>query len=178
MNNVVLGLVKKIQQVVVLLCCVLLVACTEPLSIIKPLDVSKVDQVVSSEFEVKKAEGYRAALNFIIERGEFGAVGQLSQEQEDELWGNSNKPGTLIPVKFKLLRDGEVFFDQEIVTDGICCYQRYEHEGEMFIARVRVVWFFFLQPGKYQLELRTLEGFEKFRGIETYMEFSRFSPKH
>jgi hypothetical protein len=58
------GVISDLRNLVVGGVCVLLAACSVPISIVKPLDVSRANQFVSVQFEINKTGDYRFALLF------------------------------------------------------------------------------------------------------------------
>lgn len=152
--------------------CVLLVACSAPISIVKPLDVSRANQSASAQFVVNKSGDYRFALLFAKENG----LAEINKQIE--IWGDLNHEGVAIPIHLRVLKDEQVYFDEELVTTGVQWGQGIEYEGRYVNAAIRLIEILELVPGSYTVEVSTLEDREAFRGIEGFVKVTYYSPKH
>ncbi|AZD09353.1 hypothetical protein C4K26_3958 [Pseudomonas chlororaphis] len=166
------GLISVLRNGVLGAVCFLLAACSAPVSIVKPLDISRADQSASAEFVVKKTGDYRFALLFSKKDSLPEILKQI------EVWGDYNVDGVAIPVHLRVLKDGQVFFDKSLITTGIQWGQGFDYEGRRMNTAVRLIKTLELSPGKYSVEVSTLDDLQAFRGIEGFVEFSYYDPKH
>lgn len=165
-----LTIVSPLKALLIFIC-ILLTACTEKLWIIKSLNVALPNQTAMANFVVEERGGYRFALAFV-----WGS--DISErEKQRELWGGGDKEGVPIPIHLRLVKDGEVFFDEIIVTRGANTCQSFHYKGELKATAMRDIKHFGLSPGNYFAEIKTLESREEFKNIETYIEFSYYNPK-
>lgn len=152
--------------------CFLLAACSAPVSIVKPLDVSQANQFANAQFVVNKTGDYRFALLFAKGHG-LAAI-----NKQIEVWGDLDHEGVAIPIHLRILKDEQVFFDEEIVTAGVQWGQGIEYEGRYINAAVRLIETVKLVPGSYVVEVGTLDCREAFRGVEGFVQFTYYNPKH
>ncbi|WP_456024367.1 DUF5625 family protein [Pseudomonas protegens] len=166
------GLISVLQKGVLGVVCFLLAACSAPVSIVKPLDISRANQSVTAQFVVTTSGDYRFALLFAKENDLAGIYRQI------EIWGDTDHEGVLIPIHLRVLKDGQVFFDEELVTAGVQWGQGIEYEGRYVNAAVRLIKLLKLASGSYTVEVSALDDREAFRGIEGFVQFTYYNPKH
>ncbi|MHC8372909.1 DUF5625 family protein [Pseudomonas sp. MDT1-85] len=172
MEFVVHRMISVLRKGVVGFACILLAACSAPISIVKPLDVSRADQSASVEFVVRKTGDYRFALLFTKRDGLTEILKQI------EVWGDYSVDGVAIPIHLRVLKDGQIFFDKNLITIGVQWGQGFDYEGRRLNTAVRLIKTLELSPGSYSVEVSTLDDLEAFRGIEGFVEFSYYNPKH
>lgn len=163
--------ITHLMKVLLILFCILLTACTKNIWIIKPLNVALPNQTAMANFVVEEHGGYRFALVFVW------SSDVSKRERQRSIFGSINKEGVPIPIHFRLVKDGEVLFEEIIVTRGTQSYQGTNYKGEIKSTAIRDIKHFGLLPGNYFAEIKTLESSEEFKGIETYAEFSYYNPK-
>lgn len=151
---------------------VLLAACTTPITIVKPLDVSRANQSASAEFVVRKTGDYRFALLFVKRQGLEEILKQI------DVWGDPNNEGVAIPIHLRVVKNGTIFFDEKLVTTKIQWGQGFDYEGRRLNTAVRLIKTLELLPGSYSVEISTFEEVEAFQEIESFVEFSYYNPKH
>ncbi|WP_327078669.1 DUF5625 family protein [Photorhabdus temperata] len=96
-------IVKSWHKMIIILSCVCLTACSERIDICKPIDVSHAGQSVKIDFEISKVGEYQVSLLF--------ATGDSQEERERRFkLFNAHVDGVAIPVLFRLVKDGRVFF--------------------------------------------------------------------
>ncbi|WDG52355.1 DUF5625 family protein [Pseudomonas chlororaphis] len=166
------GLISVLRNGVLGAVCLLLTACSAPVSIVKPLDVSRAEQSASAEFVVRKTGDYRFALLFTKKDSLPEILKQI------EVWGNYGVDGVAIPIHLRVLKDGQVFFEKSLITVGVQWGQTFDYEGRRLNTAVRLIKTLELSPGSYSVEVSTLGDLEAFRGIEGFVEFSYYDPKH
>ncbi|MHC8372911.1 DUF5625 family protein [Pseudomonas sp. MDT1-85] len=166
------GVINILRKWAIALLCVLLVACADPLWIVKPMDVSRDNQQVSMDFVVKRVGEYRFALLFV--RGK----NLVEMNRQSEMWGESGGKGISIPVHVRIFRDGKIFSDENISTNGVFWGQNFEYQGSTLNTAVRLIKTYELPAGAYSVLVNTLEDVEAFRGVESYIEFAYYKPKH
>ncbi|WP_387689372.1 DUF5625 family protein [Photorhabdus sp. RM71S] len=94
---------KKWYKMIIFLSCAWLAACSEPIDIYRPIDVTQSDQSVKIDFEISKIGDYQFALLFATGRGH----GEM--ERRFKLFGDLNHDGAAIPVSLRLVKNGEFF---------------------------------------------------------------------
>lgn len=146
---------------------------TNKLSLVEPIDTSLENSSISMSFTIDKEGGYRAAFLFLWEEDSL-----KRRAQRETLKGGSLGEGVTIPVSLKLYKDGNIFFDDFIVTRGISGGQSMEHEDAFVTVGVRDIKHFLLPTGKYVLEIKTLQNTEKKLNYKSYIEFSYYDPKN
>ncbi|UCR87603.1 DUF5625 family protein [Pseudomonas chlororaphis] len=152
--------------------CIWLAACSAPVWVVKPIDISRAEQRVTADFVVSKLADYRFALLFV--------QGNTLDEiiSREEILGTSHKEGVAIPLHLRVLKDGTPVFDGNIVTTRIYWGQTFDYQGQRINTAVRLIKTLELSPGKYSVEVGTLGEVQAFRSIESYVEFSYYNPKH
>ncbi|MCA6221562.1 DUF5625 family protein [Photorhabdus antumapuensis] len=162
---------KNWRNIIVFMSCTLLMACSKPIDIYKPIDVSKSGQSVKIDFEISKVGDYQFALLFA------NGDGFYEMERRDKLFGNIDKDGVAVPVSLRLVKDGKVFFDEEINTVGSGWIQSFDYEERRVNTTVRNIKILELPPGRYSAVITTLGNVSAFNGIESFVEFAYYNPK-
>lgn len=152
--------------------CSFLSACSEPVVIRQPLDVSKASQTATAQFTVKSTGTYRFALMFVT-----GSTFDVL-ERQFAIFGEVNEEGVPIDMHLRVLRDGVAVLDQDVRTVGTYWGQVFIRDERRLNTAVRLIRTLELSPGNYTIEARTLSDVDSFIGIESYVEFSYFNPKH
>ncbi|WP_338805939.1 DUF5625 family protein [Pseudomonas chlororaphis] len=166
------GLISVLRNGILGVVCFLLAACSAPVWVVKPIDISQAEQRVTADFVVSKSADYRFALLFV----QGSTLAEMNSREE--IWGTSHKEGVAIPVHLRVLKDGTPVFDGNIVTTGINWGQTFDYQGRRINTAVRLIKTLELSPGKYSVEVGTLGEVQEFRSIESYVEFSYYNPKH
>ncbi|HGJ5897530.1 DUF5625 family protein [Arsenophonus apicola] len=148
-----------------------LVACTEHISIYRPIDITRAGQSVKVEFEIKKQGGYLFALLF-DKGGDYEEV-----LRRLELFRGIDKTGVIIPISLRIVKDGQVFFDEIINTQGTDGGLAFDYLERRLNTAVRDIKFFSLSPGRYSVVISTLEDVALFNGIESFVNVTYFDPK-
>ncbi|WGM05439.1 DUF5625 family protein [Arsenophonus nasoniae] len=159
------------RTVMLLFSSVWLVACTEHISIYRPLDITRAGQSVAVEFEIKKEGGYLFALLF-DKGGDYEEV-----LRRLELFRGVNDTGVIIPISLRIVKDGQVFFDEIINTKGTDGGQAFYYQKRRLNTAVRKMKILSLLPGHYSVVITTLEDVALFNGIESFAHVSYFDPK-
>ncbi|EYU14047.1 DUF5625 family protein [Photorhabdus aegyptia] len=162
---------KNWRNIIIFLSCILLVACSEPINIYRPIDVSHSDQSVKIDFEISKKGDYQFALLFATGRG-FGEM-----QRRDKLFGSIDKGGVAIPVSLRVIKDGKVFFDEEINAVGYGWGRTVYYKERSINTAVRDIEILELPPGRYSAVITTLEDVPAFNDIESFVELTYFKPK-
>ncbi|EYU14049.1 DUF5625 family protein [Photorhabdus aegyptia] len=162
---------KNWQNIIIFMSCILLMACSEPINIYRPIDVSHSDQSVKIDFEISKKGDYQFALLFA--RGH----GHDEMNRRDELFGSIYDDGVTTPVSLHLVRNGQVFFDEKINAGGYDGGHSFDYEERTVTTAVREIKTFLLPPGRYSAVITTLEDVPAFNGIESFVEFTYYNPK-
>ncbi|TNH41531.1 DUF5625 family protein [Photorhabdus luminescens] len=165
---------KNWRNIIVFMSCTLLMACSKHIETIrKPIDVSHSGQSVEINFELSKSEAgdYQFALLF--------DKGNDYQEilRRLELFGSIDKGGVITPVSFRLIKDGKVFFDEEINTGGREGTQSFYYKERSITAAVREIKTLSLPSGRYSAVITTLEDVTAFNGIQSFIQLIYFNPK-
>ncbi|MFT0865541.1 DUF5625 family protein [Pseudomonas sp. CAM1A] len=162
-------LLQKWLLITMLFC---LSACSEPVVIRQPLDVSKANQTATAQFTVKNTGTYRFALMFVT-----GSTFDVL-EQQFAIFGDIHEEGVPIDMRLRVLRDGVSILDQDVRTVGTYWGEVFIRDERRLNTAVRLIRILELSPGSYTIEARTTSDVESFRGIESYVEFSYYNPKH
>ncbi|WP_224770991.1 DUF5625 family protein [Pseudomonas sp. FEN] len=135
----------------------------------KPIDISAPGQKVSTQFKVQKSGGYEFALLFV-----WG--GSMSErDRQRELW--YGRDSTPVPILLRIVKDGEVFFDEVVVTAGVQGGQSFDYAGQTKSVAIRVIKGFELMPGSYSVEVGTVEAIGVLKGIESFVSFAYSNQK-
>ncbi|TDV69944.1 DUF5625 family protein [Pseudomonas sp. LP_7_YM] len=153
----------------------LLAGCTDYISIVKPIEISKPGQKVSINFSVNQFGGYRLAIFFVHSLGRDATLADWDARRM--LFGSTSEPGVVVPVHVKVFRDGELFYEGTVLSEGTEWGESFQVGETRKRALVRSVNHFGLEPGEYYLELTTLSDVQELVSIETYIEFGTFDPK-
>ncbi|NUT80129.1 DUF5625 family protein [Pseudomonas brassicacearum] len=162
-----------IRKILVVSVCVFFAGCSNKVLIVKPIDVSRAGQIANAQFTVDQAGGYRVALLFVWSKN------ISEREAQGKLWGGGlyREVGVPIPIGLRVLRNGKLFFEERIMTEGVNSGQAFEYEGDHKSAQVRDIKYLTLAPGEYSFEIVTLNEIEALKGTESYVEFSYYDPK-
>ncbi|UFH49384.1 DUF5625 family protein [Pseudomonas sp. KNUC1026] len=166
-----LSLERTWKAVVVMCACLFLAACTKPVSIRKPFEVSRAGEVVSAQFTVRRSGGYSFSLMF-VKAPVFEDI-----KKQQIIWGGPYKDGIGIDMNIRIIRDGVLMLNQNVRTVGTSWGQGFYWGSRHINASARVVHTLGLPPGDYVVEMRTLRETPEFRDIETFAEFSYDDPK-
>jgi len=99
-------------------------------------------------------------------------------ERQFAIFGEVNEEGVPIDMHLRVLRDGVAVLDQDVRTVGTYWGQVFIRDERRLNTAVRLIRTLELSPGNYTIEARTLSDVDSFIGIESYVEFSYFNPKH
>ncbi|NHB92417.1 DUF5625 family protein [Photorhabdus cinerea] len=162
---------KNWRKIIVFMSCTLLMACSEPIDIYKPINVSKSGQSVKIDFEISKKGNYQFALLFAT-TDDYDEM-----KRRFKLFGSIYDDGVTTPVSLHLVRNGQVFFDEKIKAGGYDGGQSFYYEERRVNTAVREIKTFSLPPGRYSAVITTLEDVPAFDDIESFVEFAYFNPK-
>lgn len=98
-------------------------------------------------------------------------------ERRFELFRGVDKSGVIIPLSLRIVKDGQLFFDEIINTQGTIGGQAFVFQERRINAAVRDIKSFSLSPGRYSVVISTLEDVPQFTGIESFVEFAYYDPK-
>ncbi|WP_146230393.1 DUF5625 family protein [Pseudomonas soli] len=172
MNKIQYHIHTRLQTWLLIMTFFCLTACSEPLVIREPLDVSKANQTATAQFTVKKTGDYLFALMFVT----GSTFDEL--EQQFAIFGDANEEGVPIDMHVRVLRDGVAILDQDVRAVGTYWGQAFIRDERRLNTAVRLIRILELSPGNYTVEARTLRDVDSFRHIESYIEFSYYKPKH
>ncbi|ETS29310.1 hypothetical protein BB987_15330 [Photorhabdus temperata] len=162
---------KNWRNIIIFMSCTLLMACSKYIDIYKPIDVSKSGQSVKFDFEISKEGNYQFALLF--DTGDD----YDEMKRRFKLFGSIYESGVKSPVSLRLVRNGQIFFDEKINAGGYG-WGRAFYYGEKFInTAAREIKTLELPPGGYSAVITTLEDVPAFNGIESFVEFTYYDPK-
>ncbi|MBS9439934.1 hypothetical protein EAE91_23135 [Photorhabdus noenieputensis] len=165
---------KSWRNIIVFMSFTLLMACSKHIDTIrKPIDVSHSDQSVEINFELSKSKAgdYQFALLFAKGNGYQEILRRL------ELFGSIDKVGVITPVSFRLVKDGKVFFDEEINAVGSEGTQSFYYKERNIATAVREIKTLSLPSGRYSAVITTLEDVPDFNGIQSFIQLTYFNPK-
>ncbi|AWK40590.1 MULTISPECIES: DUF5625 family protein [Photorhabdus] len=162
---------KNWQNIIIFMSCTLLIACSEPINIYRPIEVSHSDQSVKIDFEISKKGDYQFALLFATGRG-FGEM-----QRRDKLFGSIDKDGVAIPVSLRVVKDGKVFFDEKINAVGSGWGRTFYYEERRVNTTVREIKTLSLPSGHYSAVITTLEDVPAFNDIQSFVQLIYFNPK-
>ncbi|UFH49386.1 DUF5625 family protein [Pseudomonas sp. KNUC1026] len=159
------------KTVLVVGACLLLQACAEPVSIIKPFEAYRAGQEVSAQFTVRRSGNYSFSLMLVKDN-----VLEKIKEQQI-IWGDSYRDGVGIDMNIRIVRNGFLMLDQNVRTAGTFWHKGFWWEGRHFETSLRAVRILNLPPGDYVVEMRTLHDTAEFKAIEIFAYFSYHNPK-
>ncbi|MCW2479671.1 DUF5625 family protein [Candidatus Symbiopectobacterium sp. NZEC135] len=148
-----------------------LVACTDPLHLYQPLDVTRAGQTARFDFNIPKKGDYRFALLFDTE----SAPSEINRRFD--LFGGYKEKGVVIPVSLLIVKDGNVFFDEKIESTGTEWGQSIEYDGRRINTTVRNLSILTLPPGNYQATVSILSDTPEFKNILSFFDVDFFNPK-
>ncbi|KOY60258.1 hypothetical protein AM629_20350 [Photorhabdus heterorhabditis] len=165
---------KHWRNIIIFMSCTLLMACSNYIdTIYKPIDVLHAGQSVEINFELSKSEvgDYQFALLFDKGNDYEEMLRRL------ELFGNVDKDGVITPVSLRLVKDGKVFFDEEINSVGSEGTQSFYYKERSITTAVREIKTLSLPSGRYSAVITILEDVPAFNGIESFVQLTYFNPK-
>ncbi|OTA19780.1 hypothetical protein Xbed_02090 [Xenorhabdus beddingii] len=166
------------RKIIVFLSCALLVACSKPIHIYKPIDITKSGQSVKFDFEISKTGNYQFTLLFDQSKGDdYDEMLRRLRLFGDKFFGSIDDDGVITSVLLHVVKDGEIFFDKKINAGGYGWIQRIDYEGRSINMVVRNIKILELSPGRYSAVITTLENVPDFNGIESFAEVNYFNPK-
>lgn len=162
-----------VKIILVVFVCIFFAGCSNKILIVKPIDVSRAGQSANAQFTVDQTGGYRIALLFVWSKN------ISEREAQGKLWGGGlyREAGVPIPIGLRVLKNGKLFFEEQITTEGVNSGQAFEYEGDHKSTQVRDIKYLTLAPGEYSVEILTLDEIEALKGTESYVEFSYYDPK-
>lgn len=172
-----LGLRSRVVNILVSVPYLLAVnGCSQPLSIIQPLNVSRAGQEARADFVIDKHGNYLLSIYFVIGKGDkYHTLDAI--ERRWEIWGGCDATGVVIPVSFEIIKDGGLLSSEKILTTGVCWWGSFEYAGVRKSVGIRPVYYASLKPGNYSVKVKTLTDVPEFYGVESYAEFSYYDPK-
>jgi hypothetical protein len=146
--------------------------CEDPVRIFQPIAISQAGQSVKIDFKVNKEGCYQFALMFDKNTGNTEEMFRRLK-----LFGGFNEKGVVIPIYFRLLKDGNVFYNKKINT-AWANGSRYVYTEEKEISsKVRDIRILELSPGHYSVTITTLDDTPEFIGIESFVNVRYFNQK-
>lgn len=152
--------------------CLFMASCSPPLSIKKPINVSKANQSVTTQFTVEKSGTYKFAFLFVR------AKTLAAMESQIAIWGDIDNAGVPIKLKLRVLRDDIPIFNEYIQTTGTNGGYTFLHENQRLNTAMRTIRILELPLGNYTAELTTLDNVEPFEDTLSYIEVGYHNPKH
>ncbi|MDC9589421.1 DUF5625 family protein [Xenorhabdus sp. XENO-10] len=172
------GRFKYWRNIIIFLSCTWLVACSKPIHIYKPIDITKSGQSVKFDFEISKTGNYQFALLFDKGKGDnYDEMLRRLRLFGGKFFGSTDDDGIITSVLLHVVKDDEVFFDKKINAGGHGWGQRIDYEGRSINMAVRNIKILELPPGSYSAVITTLESLPDFNGIESFVEVNYFNPK-
>ncbi|MCW2479668.1 DUF5625 family protein [Candidatus Symbiopectobacterium sp. NZEC135] len=162
---------KQWRNAVLMMACFWLVACTDPLSIKQPIDVTCSGQSVRFDFTIHKMGDYQFALLF------ENWINHEEMLRRTALIGDLHKNGVVIPVALNLVKDGRVYFDDEMKTVGSWWSYSFFFQGRRVSTDGRNIKILSLSPGHYSATITILKGAADFRGVDSFVHVSYYEPK-
>ncbi|MBS9444418.1 DUF5625 family protein [Photorhabdus heterorhabditis] len=165
---------KNWQNIIFFMSLTLLMSCSRHIDTIhKPIDVLHSGQSVEINFELskRKAGDYQFALLFDKGNDYEEMLRRL------ELFGSIDKDGVTIPVSLRVVKDGKVFFDEEINSVGSEGTQSFYYKERSITTAVREIKTLSLPSGRYSAVITTLEDVPAFNGIQSFVQLTYFNPK-
>ncbi|MCW2486451.1 hypothetical protein J5069_11140 [Candidatus Symbiopectobacterium sp. NZEC127] len=155
----------------ILLACFWLVACTEPLHLYQPIDVTRAGQTARFDFKIHTKGDYRFALLFDT-GSDFN-----ERRRRFNIFGEQDERGVALTVSLVIVKDGHVFFDEKIKSIGTEWTQHIRYEGKEINTAVRNLNILTLPPGNYQATVSPLSDTPEFNGILSFFDVDFFNPK-
>lgn len=156
------------RRLLVFMCCTVLMACTEPINMVKPLNLSHAGNAVRFDFEVNKPGDYQFALLLVSAyAGDRDRMVERINEQLN-LFGINDSGGQVIPVSLHLIKDGQLFLDEIINSTGTVREYIILTKNTWTETRVRNVKTLQLPAGHYSVVMTVLNNnpaFDKNRGF-------------
>ncbi|MCW2479670.1 DUF5625 family protein [Candidatus Symbiopectobacterium sp. NZEC135] len=162
---------KQWRNAVLMMACFWLVACTDPLHLYQPLDVTRAGQTARFDFNIPKKGDYRFALLF------YTGSGLIEMNRRFAVFGEQNEKGIVLPVSLVIVKDGHVFFDKQIKSTGTGWTQHIKYEGKEINTAVRNLDVLTLPPGNYQATVTMLSDTPEFNDILSFFDVDFFNPK-
>lgn len=138
--------------------------CPEQVSIYTPLDVSSAGKSVRVDFDVPEKRAYEFSLMF--DKGDD----YEEMDRRFKLFGSVDDRGVVIPISLYLVKDGEVFYDRTINTEGNSWEQDFYFGERRVNSAGRIIKILELPPGHYSLVMSTQKDTPEFNRIETFVK--------
>lgn len=164
---------KNWRNIIIFLSCALLMACSKPMDIYKPIDVSHLGRSVEINFELNKRKAGDYQFSLLFSNGRSYA----EMERRDKLFGHVDKDGVAIPISLRLVKDGKVFFDEKINAVRLDGWESFYYEMRSVNTTVREIKTLSLPSGRYSAVITTLEDVPAFNGIQSFVKLAYFNPK-
>ena len=169
-KRVIRTILRKWRFYLLLLCCAGLLSCSKPLCLQQKIDVSRAGETVKFTFEIRKEWTYQFA--FLFATGE----GYEEIERRFRFFGEL-EGGVIIPVSLTLIKDGDIFLDEQLDTVGTGWGQTVFFEDRKINTAVRNIKILTLPVGKYSAVLKIQADVADFKGVESFAELSFYNPK-
>ncbi|WP_313738899.1 DUF5625 family protein [Pseudomonas sp.] len=141
----------------------------DPLLIRQPFDVSVADQVSIAKFAVKKTEKYKLSLLFVRPDGLEHIL-----EQERTI-GSQHHDGVPIHLELTIQRDRKIISNTLLTASGIDWGITFSLNGRQLNTAERLIRIVELQPGDYEITIKTSHDNEAFKEIETYISYAYYN---
>jgi len=141
----------------------------DPLLIRQPFDVSAADQVSIATFAVRKTEKYRLSLLFVRPNGLEHIL-----EQEKTI-GSQHHDGVPIHLELTIKRNRKVISNTLLTASGIDWGVTFSLNGRQLNTAERLIRIVELQPGNYEITIKTTHNNEALEGIETYISYAYYN---
>lgn len=148
------------------------VFCVDSLNVFQPIDISQAGQSVKIDFDVNKEGRYQFALMFDKKAGDYEEI-----DRRLELFGWGNNKGVVIPVSFRLIKDGKVFYNRRINTAGASGNLYIQLEDKYIDSQMRNIIVLELPPGRYSAVMSVLDNVPEFIGIDSFFRVTYFNKK-
>ncbi|WP_139815868.1 DUF5625 family protein [Serratia proteamaculans] len=163
------------RRLLILLCCIGLVACNEPIVQYKRIYVSQIGQSVEFQFDVKKTGDYQFALLFSASEEKENSE---ERKLQINLFGDEQNEGEKIPISLRLVKDGKLFSEERIDSSGTIGRDKLERENMMRSVLVRNIKILNLPHGHYSATIGIIKDAPDFDYVNTYVRMLDVSNKN
>ncbi|MBO1501782.1 hypothetical protein JKX24_22840 [Serratia proteamaculans] len=163
------------RRLLILLCCIGLVACNEPVVQYKRIYVSQIGQSVEFQFDVKKTGDYQFALLFSASEEKENSE---ERKLQINLFGDEQNEGEKIPISLRLVKDGKLFSEEVIDSSGTIGRDKFYRGYETNTVLVRNIKIIDLPPGHYSATIGVISDTPDFDYVSTFAMMLDVSPKN
>lgn len=149
-----------------------LTSCSETISVITPIDISKKGKTATVRFNIISDGNFQFALLF--NKG----MNESEIKLRNEILGTFYRKGIPTRVWLRLTRDNNIIYNESFYSNGTAWAKNLNYKKREFRISGRFILITRLRPGNYTAELTPLTDTPELKNIETFFEVHTIADKY